>query len=111
MWRAGCIIRARFLDDVTRAFRKTPDLANLLRDEQFSAAVQERSSQWRAALVTANTLGIATPALSSALAYYDAYHSERLPANLIQAQRDSFGAHTYQRTDQAGTFHSSWTAS
>ncbi|GAC1361077.1 MAG: NADP-dependent phosphogluconate dehydrogenase [Herpetosiphon sp.] len=111
LWRAGCIIRARFLDDVTRAFRKTPDLANLLRDEQFSAAVQERSSQWRAALVAATTLGIATPALSSALAYYDAYHSERLPANLIQAQRDSFGAHTYQRTDQAGTFHSSWTAS
>jgi 6-phosphogluconate dehydrogenase len=109
LWRAGCIIRARFLDDVTRAFRATPDLPNLVLDEQFAAAIQEREAQWRQALHTAIELGIATPALSSALAYYDSYRAERLPANLIQAQRDYFGAHTYQRTDRPGTFHSEWT--
>jgi 6-phosphogluconate dehydrogenase len=108
LWRAGCIIRARFLDDVTRAFRATPDLPNLVLDEQFAAAIQEREAQWRQALHTAIELGIATPALSSALAYYDSYRAERLPANLIQAQRDYFGAHTYQRTDRPGTFHSEW---
>ncbi len=111
LWRAGCIIRARFLDDVTRAFRVTPDLPNLLLDEQFATAIQERDAQWREALRAATELGIATPALSSALAYYDSYRAARLPANLIQAQRDYFGAHTYQRTDQPGTFHSSWTTS
>ena len=111
LWRAGCIIRARFLDDVTQAFRATPDLANLLLDEHFAAAIKERDAQWREALRTAIALGIPTPALSSALAYYDSYRAARLPANLIQAQRDYFGAHTYQRIDQPGTFHSSWTAS
>ena len=110
LWRAGCIIRARFLDDVTRAFRNTPDLPNLLLDEEFAAAIRERDAQWREALRVATELGIATPALSSALAYYDAYRAARLPANLIQAQRDYFGAHTYQRIDRPGTFHSSWTA-
>jgi 6-phosphogluconate dehydrogenase len=109
LWRAGCIIRARFLDDVTRAFRATPDLPNLVLDDQFAAAIQEREAQWRQALHTGIELGIATPALSSALAYYDSYRAERLPANLIQAQRDYFGAHTYQRTDRPGTFHSEWT--
>ncbi|HSH82428.1 MAG TPA: NADP-dependent phosphogluconate dehydrogenase [Herpetosiphonaceae bacterium] len=108
LWRAGCIIRARFLDDVTRAFRNTPDLPNLLLDEEFAAAIRERDAQWREALRVATELGIATPALSSALAYYDAYRAARLPANLIQAQRDYFGAHTYQRVDRPGTFHSSW---
>ena len=110
LWRAGCIIRARFLDDVSRAFRKTPDLPNLLLDDQFATAVQERDARWREALCRATELGIATPALSSALAYYDAYRSPRLPANLIQAQRDYFGAHTYQRVDRPGTFHTEWTA-
>ncbi len=109
LWRAGCIIRARFLDDVTRAFRNTPDLPNLLLDEEFTSAIQERDTQWREALRVSTELGIATPALSSALAYYDAYRAARLPANLIQAQRDYFGAHTYQRVDRPGTFHSSWT--
>ncbi|HEX6293446.1 MAG TPA: NADP-dependent phosphogluconate dehydrogenase [Herpetosiphonaceae bacterium] len=109
LWRAGCIIRARFLDDVTRAFRAAPDLPNLLLDEQFAAAIQERDAPWREALRTATELGIPTPALSSALAYYDSYRAARLPANLIQAQRDYFGAHTYQRIDRPGTFHSVWT--
>lgn len=111
LWRAGCIIRARFLDDVTRAFRARPDLPNLLLDEQFATAIQERDAQWRDALCTATALGIPTPALSSALAYYDSYRAARLPANLIQAQRDYFGAHTYQRIDRPGTFHTEWTAS
>lgn len=110
LWRAGCIIRARFLDDVTAAFQRQPDLANLLLDDYFNAAIRERDAAWRMAIRTATELGIATPALSSALAYYDAYRSERLPANLTQAQRDYFGAHTYQRTDQPGTFHTEWQA-
>jgi 6-phosphogluconate dehydrogenase len=110
IWRAGCIIRARFLDDVSAAFRRQADLPNLLLDNYFASAVQERDGQWRSALHVATELGIATPAMSSALAYYDAYRSERLPANLIQAQRDYFGAHTYQRVDREGTFHSEWQA-
>ncbi|HEY0733314.1 MAG TPA: NADP-dependent phosphogluconate dehydrogenase [Herpetosiphonaceae bacterium] len=108
IWRAGCIIRARFLDDVSAAFRRRADLPNLLLDDYFASAVQERDSQWRMALRIATELGIATPAMSSALAYFDAYRSPRLPANLIQAQRDYFGAHTYQRTDRDGTFHTEW---
>lgn len=108
IWRAGCIIRARFLDDVSAALRRQPDLPNLLLDEYFTTAVRERDAAWRMALGTALQLGIATPALSSALAYYDAYRSARLPANLTQAQRDYFGAHTYQRIDQPGTFHTEW---
>ncbi|MBV9789542.1 MAG: NADP-dependent phosphogluconate dehydrogenase, partial [Chloroflexi bacterium] len=79
-----------------------------LLDDYFASAVQERDSQWRTALRIATELGIATPAMSSALAYFDAYRSARLPANLIQAQRDYFGAHTYQRTDRDGTFHTEW---
>ena len=108
IWRAGCIIRARFLDDVSAAFNRRADLPNLLLDDYFASAVQERDSQWRTALRLATELGIATPAMSSALAYFDAYRSPRLPANLIQAQRDYFGAHTYQRTDRDGTFHTEW---
>ncbi len=108
LWRAGCIIRARFLDDVTAAFRRRRDLPNLLLDQTFATAIAERDAQWRLALQTATELAIATPAMSSALAYYDAYRSARLPANLIQAQRDYFGAHTYQRIDKPGTFHTEW---
>ncbi len=108
IWRAGCIIRARFLDDVSAAFRHNPDLANLLLDDYFAAAVRQRDAQWRLALRTATELAIPTPAMSSALAYYDAYRSARLPANLIQAQRDYFGAHTYQRIDKPGIFHTAW---
>jgi len=108
LWRAGCIIRARFLDDVTAAFRRAPELSNLLLDDFFASAVRERDTNWRAALQAAVERGIPTPALSSALAYFDSYRSERLPANLTQAQRDFFGAHTYQRVDRDGTFHTEW---
>ncbi len=108
IWRAGCIIRAVFLDDVTAAFRRKADLANLLLDDFFASAVQERADQWREAVRLGVEWGIATPAFSSALAYYDAYRSARLPANLIQAQRDYFGAHTYERIDGSGVHHTDW---
>ena len=83
-------------------------LPNLLLDKELGQAVSERLAAWRHVVQTATALGIPIPAFSGSLAYYDSYRSERLPANLIQAQRDLFGAHTYQRTDRAGTFHSQW---
>lgn len=109
VWRAGCIIRAQFLDHITQAYRRDPNLPNLLLDENFQQAVAERLPAWRHVVSTAVNLGIPVPALSASLAYYDSYRSARLPANLIQAQRDLFGAHTYQRVDREGTFHSNWT--
>ncbi len=108
IWRAGCIIRARFLDDITAAFGRQPTLPNLMLDSVFAPALQARDAQWRETLKLAVDLGIATPAISSALAYYDGYRSARLPANLTQAQRDFFGAHTYERTDRPGAFHTEW---
>jgi 6-phosphogluconate dehydrogenase len=108
IWRGGCIIRARFLDDVGTAFNKTPDLANLLIANFFAEAVSKRHGAWRRVVATAATLGIPFPAISASLAYFDAYRSARLPANLIQAQRDYFGAHTYRRTDRDGIFHTQW---
>jgi 6-phosphogluconate dehydrogenase len=108
IWRAGCIIRARFLNRITEAFVRQPDLPNLLLDEQLGQAVVERLPAWRHVVQTAVGMGIPAPAFSESLAYYDSYRNERLPANLIQAQRDYFGAHTYERVDKAGTFHSSW---
>ncbi len=108
IWRAGCIIRARFLNRITTAFVRQPDLPNLLLDDELGQAVAERLPAWRHVVQTAVGLGIPAPAFSVSLAYYDSYRSARLPANLIQAQRDFFGAHTYERTDKPGTFHSSW---
>jgi 6-phosphogluconate dehydrogenase len=108
LWRAGCIIRARFLNRITEAFTRSADLPNLLLDESFNRSVQERLPAWRFVVRTAVGLGIPAPAFSASLAYYDSYRSARLPANLIQAQRDYFGAHTYERIDMAGTFHSEW---
>ncbi|MGE5125514.1 MAG: NADP-dependent phosphogluconate dehydrogenase [Betaproteobacteria bacterium] len=108
IWRAGCIIRAQLLGDIHEAYRRDPALANLLLDGAFSAAVEERQQAWRLVVTTAVSLGIPAPALSASLAYFDAYRSERLPANLTQAQRDYFGAHTYRRTDREGTFHTEW---
>ena len=108
LWRAGCIIRARFLNRITEAFGRDPELPNLLLDASFNQSVQERLPAWRFVVRTAVGLGIPTPAFSASLAYYDSYRSARLPANLIQAQRDYFGAHTYERTDMAGAFHSEW---
>ena len=108
IWRAGCIIRAGLLGDIRAAYRRNPDLANLLLDDAFREAVDERQEAWRNVLQTAIGLGIPVLAMSASLAYFDAYRSERLPANLTQAQRDYFGAHTYRRVDQAGTFHTEW---
>ena len=108
LWRAGCIIRARFLNHITDAFERNSALPNLLLDDDFRQAVQERLPAWRHVVQTAVGLGIPVPAFSASLAYYDSYRSARLPANLLQAQRDFFGAHTYERTDREGIFHSSW---
>src|SRR5690606_13102325 len=108
IWRAGCIIRARFLNRITDAFVRKPDLPNLLLDEALGQAVSERLPAWRHVVQTEVGLGIPVPAFSASLAYYDSYRSERLPANLIQAQRDFFGAHTYERVDKPGIFHSEW---
>lgn len=108
IWRAGCIIRARFLNRITDAFVRNPALPNLLLDEELGRAVADRLPAWRHVVQTAVGLGIPVPAFSASLAYYDSYRSARLPANLIQAQRDFFGAHTYERVDKPGVFHSAW---
>ncbi len=109
VWKAGCIIRARFLDDVRTAFASMPDISNLLMDPFFSKAAGKRQQALREVVAAAALAGVAAPALSASLAYYDAYRSVRLPANLLQAQRDYFGAHTYKRTDKDGVFHTQWT--
>ncbi len=108
LWRGGCIIRARFLDRIKEAFDADPKLENLLLAPYFRDAVQAAQPAWREVVGQAVRLGIPTPAFAAALAYYDGYRAERLPANLLQAQRDYFGAHTYQRTDKEGTFHTEW---
>ena len=108
IWRGGCIIRARFLDDIRRAFADEPDLPNLLLAPFFRDALAQRHGALRRVVQTAAAMGIPTPAMSASLAYYDSYRSARLPANLIQAQRDYFGAHTYKRIDIEGTFHTEW---
>jgi 6-phosphogluconate dehydrogenase len=111
MWRGGCIIRSAFLGDIKAAFDKKKKLDNLLLDKFFSRAVNKYQSSWRKALVHAVKLGVPTPAFSTALAFFDGYRSGRLPANLLQAQRDYFGAHTYERVDQprGQFFHTNWT--
>ena len=110
LWRGGCIIRAQFLDNIKSAFDKQPDLPNLLLDSYFKTAIDKNQTAWRKVVATAVECGISVPAFSSALAYYDAYRSERLPANLLQAQRDYFGAHTYERVDKPRKqfFHTDW---
>jgi 6-phosphogluconate dehydrogenase len=108
IWRAGCIIRASLLGDIMAAFRRDPTLVNLLLDDVFREAIESRQAAWRFVVQTAVDLGIPILALSSSLAYFDAYRSERLPANLTQAQRDYFGAHTYRRVDREGVFHTDW---
>jgi len=111
IWRGGCIIRSAFLGDIKAAFDKKKKLDNLLLDKFFSRAVNKYQSSWRKALVHAVKLGVPTPAFSTALAFFDGYRSGRLPANLLQAQRDYFGAHTYERVDQprGQFFHTNWT--
>ena len=107
-WRAGCIIRAGLLNGIATAFEHKPDLPNLLVDDTFSAAVLEREAAWREVVQTAVALGIPVMSISASLAYFDSYRSARLPANLIQAQRDYFGAHAYRRVDKEGLFHTQW---
>jgi 6-phosphogluconate dehydrogenase len=109
IWRGGCIIRARFLNRITEAYEREPDLALLLADDYFVDAVGTCIAAWRRVVAGAAQNGIPTPAFSSSLAYYDGIRAERLPAALIQAQRDFFGAHTYHRIDKDGTFHTEWT--
>ncbi|MFT5526679.1 MAG: 6-phosphogluconate dehydrogenase [Pirellulaceae bacterium] len=108
LWRGGCIIRAQFLDRIKEAFDEDPNLENLLLHPYFKDAVEKAQAAWRKVVVIATQTGLPVPAFSTALAYYDSYRQERLPANLLQAQRDYFGAHTYQRTDKEGTFHTEW---
>ncbi len=111
MWRGGCIIRSRFLGKIKEAYDKQPDLHNLLFDSFFAGALNEYQASWRKAVVKAIALGVPTPAFSTALAFYDGYRTARLPANLLQAQRDFFGAHTYERVDKprGQFFHTNWT--
>ena len=108
IWRAGCIIRAQFLQNITDAFTKNPDLKNLLLDDYFKDIAKKYQKATRDVVTLAVKAGIPVPSLSAAISYYDSYRSEVLPANLLQAQRDYFGAHTYERTDRPGNFHYSW---
>jgi 6-phosphogluconate dehydrogenase len=112
IWKGGCIIRARFLDSIMRAFERQPDLPNLMLDYDCMTWIRKSERSWRWLIATAVHAGIPVPALSASLSYFDAYRSAQLPQNLTQAQRDFFGAHTYQRTDRpnAGFVHTDWAA-
>ncbi|HEY3454769.1 MAG TPA: decarboxylating NADP(+)-dependent phosphogluconate dehydrogenase [Bryobacteraceae bacterium] len=111
MWRGGCIIRSRFLSEIKKAYDKNPNLNNLLMDDFFSGVLNKYQEAWRKAVIRAVGFGVPTPAFSTALAFYDGYRTARLPANLLQAQRDFFGAHTYERIDKprGQFFHTNWT--
>jgi 6-phosphogluconate dehydrogenase len=108
IWRGGCIIRARFLDRIREAYAADPGLGNLLFADYFRDAVGQAQDAWRRVVASAVELGVPTPAFASSLAYYDGFRRERGPANLLQAQRDFFGAHTYRRVDRPGSFHTRW---
>ncbi len=108
IWRGGCIIRAQFLDRIREAYEQEPDLTTLLTTDYFAEAVKDGVDAWRETVVAAVRSGVPVPAFSSSLAYFDALRRERLPAALIQALRDDFGAHTYERVDRDGTFHTQW---
>jgi len=108
LWRGGCIIRAQFLNRIKEAYDRRPDLENLLLDPYFRQIIEDSQKSWRRVVSLSAEQGIPVPSFSSALAYYDSYRRDRLPANLIQAQRDYFGAHTYERVDREGFFHTEW---
>ncbi len=108
IFRGGCIIRAQFLNKIADAYKKKPDLSNLLVEEYFADTIKEYQEDWREVIVAAVQSGISIPAFTSALAYYDGYRSSELPMNLLQAQRDYFGAHTYERRDRDGIYHTNW---
>ena len=109
IWRGGCIIRARFLNRIVEAYQRDAELHNLLLDRYFTRAIKRAQPKWRLVVALAVKHGVAVPAFSASLAYFDSYRSARLPANLLQAQRDFFGAHTYERIDKPGVFHTEWT--
>src|SRR5213593_998565 len=108
IWRGGCIIRAKFLNRIVEAYQRDPALHNLLLDRYFTKIIRKTQRNWRVAVSTAVKHGVATPAFCASLAYFDSYRQARLPANLLQAQRDLFGAHTYERVDKPGVFHTEW---
>src|SRR2546427_10667328 len=108
IWRGGCIIRAVFLNRIVEAYKRDPALHNLLLDRYFTKIIRKAQRNWRVAVSTAIKHGVAVPAFSASLAYFDSYRQARLPANLLQAQRDFFGAHTYERIDKPGAFHTEW---
>jgi 6-phosphogluconate dehydrogenase len=108
IFRGGCIIRAQFLNQISRAYDKKSNLVNLLLEDYFTDVISQYQVEWREVIKTAISVGIAVPAFTSALAYYDSYRSKELPMNLLQAQRDYFGAHTYQRIDKEGIYHTNW---
>ena len=108
IWRGGCIIRAKFLNRIVQAYKRDAALHNLLLDRYFTRIVKKAQRNWRVAVSTAIKHGVAVPAFSASLAYFDSYRQGRLPANLLQAQRDFFGAHTYERIDRPGVFHTEW---
>jgi len=111
IWRGGCIIRAKFLNRIVEAYQRDPALHNLLLDRYFTKIIRKTQRNWRVAVSTAIKHGVAVPAFSASLAYFDSYRQARLPANLLQAQRDFFGAHTYERVDKPGVFHTEWAES
>jgi 6-phosphogluconate dehydrogenase len=110
LWRGGCIIRSAFLKDIKKAFDKNPDLENLLLDDFFKKAINKAQPSWRRIVSTAIQTGLPVPAFTAALTYFDGYRQASLPANLLQAQRDYFGAHSYERTDKprGEMFHTDW---
>jgi 6-phosphogluconate dehydrogenase len=108
IWRGGCIIRAKFLNCIVDAYKRDPALHNLLLDSYFTDIIKDTQDNWRVAVSTAVEHGVAVPAFSASLAYFDSYRQARLPSNLLQAQRDFFGAHTYERVDKPGVFHTEW---
>jgi 6-phosphogluconate dehydrogenase len=108
IWRGGCIIRAKFLDRIREAYEAEPDLTTLMTQEYFAEALRDGEAGWRRVVATATAAGIPVPAFASSLSYFDALRRDRLPAALIQALRDNFGAHTYRRVDREGTFHTNW---
>lgn len=108
IWRGGCIIRARFLNRIKEAYERQPDLANMMLDPYFCDILKRSERNWRRVVALAVENGVAVPAFSASLGYFDSYRQERLPANLLQAQRDYFGAHTYERIDKPGVFHTEW---
>ncbi|GAB2280946.1 hypothetical protein Dimus_015563 [Dionaea muscipula] len=108
IWKGGCIIRAVFLDRIKQAYQRNPDLASLIVDPEFAREMVQRQAAWRRVVGLAISAGISTPGMCASLAYFDTYRRGRLPANLVQAQRDYFGAHTYERMDRPGSFHTEW---